>query len=368
MNQSKWILISLGLMAAASVGMVACGDDEKAECTTDADCGSDEVCSTATGVCEVACTTAGEECDDEADEICSDVCPQAQSYCFRPCFADGDCDEGVEHCDLTFCGTRGGQCVPNRGCTTDTDCTNGQICEPTPGETTSSCVDRCTADTDCPVAGSACNTTTGRCIAIGAACTTDDDCGTGNVCTANVCEPAPSDTCDDQQTCYDRGNEFCASTPTGTNACADTSCGVSFNSCSRCILGPNGGDRDTDGPQIFAASQNDLDTGNARFCKNDLSQCDNPSAPIVCEFQFFAFSPNAADLPTTSLNKSVFVINSKGVASNPFGVKRGTSGGLDTFSFRACFPEGQSQSVGTAAYLVSASGKKSNTLCTVGSK
>jgi len=368
-NQSKWILISLGLMAAASVGMVACGDDEKVECTTDEDCDVDggEICSTATGKCEVACTTGGDECDDEFGEICSDVCQQAQSHCFVPCHSDGDCVFGEEFCDLSFCGARGGICVPNKGCTTDTDCDEDKVCEAIPGATTSSCVDKCTSDEDC-FAGSACNTTTGHCIAIGAACTTNDDCGTGNVCNNNVCEPAPTDACDDQQTCYDRGNQFCASTESDVNVCTDTSCGVSFNSCSRCTSGPNGGDRDEDGPQIFAASQVTIGTG-GRNCRNDLTQC-QPDAPILCEFQFFAFSPTDADLPSgsgTALNKNVFVISGTGKASNPFGVTRGEQSGLTTYSFRSCFTEGNN-TPGTAAYLVSVSGKRSNTLCTIGSK
>ena len=359
MNQWKWILISLGLVAASSVGLVACGDDEKKACSSDTDCSDGEVCSAETGKCEVSCTTAGEECDEEASEICSDVCPKSPSFCFVACHADGDCAEG-EHCDMTFCGANGGLCVPNKGCTTDTECTNGQVCD----ATTSSCVDKCTADADC-AAGTACNATTGHCIAFGAACTADTDCGTGNVCTNGACEPAPSDACDNQQTCYDRGNEYCAATGSGTNVCQDNSCGVSFNSCSRCTLGPNGGSRDTGGPEIFGASQNVLGSG-GKNCKNDLTQC-APDAPIVCEFQFFAFSPTAGDLPTANLNKSVSVISGTGKTSNPFGVKRGTSSGLDTFSFRSCFTEGNN-SPGTAAFLVGTSGKKSNTLCTVGTK
>lgn len=364
MNQWKWLLISLGLVAAASVGLVACGETEKKECTSNSDCSDDEVCSTETGKCEVACTTRGEECDDEAGEVCSDICQKPTSFCFIACHADGDCPAG-DHCDLTFCGNQGGLCVPDKNCTTDADCSaTGQVCEPVPGTSTTSCVDKCTSNSDCGLA--ACDTATGHCVAVGATCTTNADCGTGNVCTDGACEPAPDDLCTDQETCYDRGNEYCAATPVaGVSQCQNNSCGVEFNSCTRCTMGPNGGNRDNGGPEIFSASQSTLGTG-GRNCKNDLTVCQT-DAPLRCEFNFFAFSPTASDLPTTNLNKSVFVISSKGNASNPFGVKKGSSGGLDTFAFSACFPEGAT-TPGTAAFLVSTSGKKSNTLCTIGTK
>ena len=364
MNQWKWLLISLGLVAAASVGLVGCGEDEKKACSSDSDCGDGEVCSSDTGMCEKSCTTANEECDDEAGELCGDVCGKTPAFCFIPCHGDGDCAEG-QHCDLTFCGTRGGLCAQNKGCTTDTDCTNGQVCEATPGTTTSSCVDKCAADTDC-AAGTACNTTTGHCIAFGAACTADTDCGTGNVCTNGVCEPAPTDACNDQDTCYARGNEYCAATESGTNVCTDNSCGVSFNSCNQCSSGPNGGNRDTGGPEIFGASQTVI--GSGRNCKNDVSpSACQPDAPIRCEFSFFAFSPAESDLPTTGLNNAITIITPKNVRTHPFGAKKGSSGGLTTYSFSICVSEGNT-TPRTAPFITSVSGKNSNTVCAVGTK
>lgn len=362
MNQWKWLLISLGLVAAASVGLVACGDDEKKECTTQDDCSDGEVCIAETGKCEISCTTQGEECDDEAGELCADLCQKTPAFCFTACRGDGDCPEG-NHCDLTFCGTQGGLCVPDKACTTDADCAaTGQICEAIAGTTTNGCVDKCTDNTDCG-AGLACNTTSGHCIAVGAACTADTDCGEGNVCNNGACEPEPDNLCTDQAKCYDRGNEYCAATGTaGTNVCVDNSCSATFNSCTRCNLGPNGGNRDADGPEIFAASQVTIGSS-GRNCKNDLTKC-APDAPLLCEFKFFAFSPTASDLPTADLNKKVFVISAKGNTSNPFGVKKGSD---DSYSFNACFTEGNA-TPGTAAFLVGNSGKKSNTLCTLGTK
>ncbi len=365
MNQWKWLLISLGLVAAASVGMVGCGDDEKTACTEDSDCDEDagEICIAKTGKCETACSNAD---DCEGEDSCSAGCAGSdeRDFCFQPCSVDGDCAE-TDICDLSFCGSKG-LCIPAPSCTSDDQCDGDSIC------VDSVCIEKCTDNDSCG-AQEACNVATGHCIALGAACVENEDCGEGNVCDAGVCAPQADDVCTEQLTCYDRGNEYCAGT-TSPMTCQDTSCGVAFNSCSRCNSGPNGGDRDAGAPQIFAAFQNSVSSG--KNCAVDLKVC-QPDAPLVCEFGFFAFDPDDAALPSTGLNNHVGVVSSSGRFSTPFGVKRSTNNGLATFTFRACFAEGGT-TAGTAAFLTAtanpfANGNapttgRSNTLCTIGTK
>jgi len=358
MNQWKWLALSLGLVFAASVGMVGCGDDEPVECTEDNDCDPGEVCG-AGNTCATVCES-NDDCDTESGIFCSLGCGDTVvSYCFEPCSADGDCAEGFA-CDTSFCPGGRGICkaVTPTSCTDNDDCDGDEVCD-TVAEI---CVPACTDNTDCEV-GFVCNPNTNLCQTGGGGCTDNDQCGEGETCQGNVCTPV--ETCEGQLDCYNEGTElFCAETSSSTNTCVDTSCGVSFNSCSRCTSGPNGGSRDADGPSIFSARQVQLGSNN---CKNDLTQC-QADAPILCEFQFFAFSPNEADLPTTSLNNKVFVISGTGNATTGFGVRKGTEGENSTYTVRGCFREGGGASVGTAVFLESVSGKKSNTLCVSGTK
>ncbi len=440
MNHWKWLLISLGLVAAASIGMIGCGDEERPACSTHSDCNKDageicigvcvttctnnsdcdedageicradigicdsgcrtdadcdedagESCRADIGICELSCTTDS-DCDEDAGESCdtsSGVCEGAcrtaddcewgtscsagcagsdgHAFCFQACLGDGDCStDGTLVCDLSFCGSEG-LCIPASNCTSDDQCDVNSICAD------SICVEKCISNDGCG-ASEACNVATGHCIALGAGCVENEDCGESRVCDDGVCAPRPSDFCSDQQTCYDRGNEFCAG---ATMSCQDTSCGVSFNSCSRCTSGPNGGDRDTGAPQIFEAFQDPASGGaGGKNCPVDLIAC-APDAPLVCEFGFFAFDPDDAALPSTNLSNHVGVVSSSGRFSTTFGVKRGSKDGLTTFSFRACFAEGGS-TASTAAFLTSASNPftggmaptsgRSNTLCTIGTK
>lgn len=362
MNQMKWLMLSLGLVFAASVGMVACGDDDKTECTSNDDCDEAEVCVTATGLCE-------ERCDGDSDcegdgQRCSNGCETRDNFCFVPCETDGDCAEGFA-CNTAFCGSSGdGLCekVIPTSCTDDSECdTDTQVCD----VANEVCVAKCSENTECGI-GQVCNTHTLICQPVGASCNENTDCGVGETCENGACVPGESNQCEGQGDCYDKGNFFCAATSPMT--CEDTSCGVSFNSCSRCTNGPNNGNRDADGPQIFSVSQ--VSIGGSTNCQNNLQQC-QPDAPILCEFKFFAFSPDESDLPSSDLNKgAVQVISGSGKASPGFGVKRATDQGtgLDTYTVRGCFAEGGGDSVGTAVYLQSLSSKRSNTLCASGTK
>lgn len=66
LRKTMWMLTALSAM---SLMMTACGgDDEITSCTSDAQCGDDEVCQTAAGVCVQTCEQAS-DCPDSA-KIC----------------------------------------------------------------------------------------------------------------------------------------------------------------------------------------------------------------------------------------------------------------------------------------------------------
>jgi len=300
----KSMMICTGVLFAGAMGLAACGEDGDVACESDADCSGDEFC----------------------------IGPEGAKECEILCKSDADCTKEGEACVQVQDAARGGATVcdpaPNEQCTTNAECTNGGTCvegfcqAPT---------NQCTADTDCPTAGDICQD--GTCVT-----PSTNSCSTTADCVADT--------------------SYCADLGGGTSSCLDVACGSDLNSCGRCALGPNGGNRDSAGPVLFFPEQ----VGN---CTQDPNQCLPGAAPFVCEFSFLAFDPTG-DLPTSGLNSKINVISRTGSRLTVFGAKSAAQGNNTKYNFRACFPETSSRAIGTAVVLKDNGGNDSQTLCVDG--
>lgn len=171
----------------------ACDPDSRecvsSGCGTDADCPADQYCAD-DGICASGCRPAA---DGQAD-TCPDgeACDPSTRACegmVGCCGSDGACSETTE----TACTDGGGTVLPEGtgcddpeacgsggGCEADTDCPEGQRCDPA----SSTCVPGCRAETDeqadtCP-SGEVCDAETGACVAD--TCDDDVDCADGRYC------------------------------------------------------------------------------------------------------------------------------------------------------------------------------------------
>ncbi len=351
MKRFSWLVLAFGTMAFASVALVGCGDeDEQTGCEEDADCGTGEIC--VNGTCAEGCTTA-DDCSNPNHFCSGGQCAneRERNICFLPCKADEDCAPG-DFCNLDFCGgiiDGNGRCEARgvTGCDDDDDCGDGQVCDVGAGE----CVDACTSHDDCDD-GFLCNTDTGHCVEEGAECEEDTDCGDGQVCEDGVC--VDSNACVDNGDCYGRGNFFCGD----AKECVDISCGQPGNTCERCSLGVNDGDREESGPVLFGAQQIDLE--GADRCQPDSPKC-GEGAKLYCEFSFQFFDPDGDFEPT---NDNLWVVSGSGAHNKTFGVAQIGSG---IGKFGACFGSEQT-TVGTAIFVRDAAGNASNTICTNGTR
>ena len=297
----KWLMICGAL--AASVGFVACGDEGDPPCETDQDCAENEFCIGPEGAreCEQLCENLGSsvECDREG-EICTEVEDPARG--------------GVTICEPA-------EASPT--CTTDDDCGENEVC------VAGGCVPQqeCTVNEDCPNAGDVCEN--GFCV-------------------------APSTTaCESTADCIDE-TAYCAT----NDSCVDVSCGAPVNSCDRCSLGPNGGDRSSSGPVIFFPEQSGT-------CEQNPNLCLPGAAPWACTFTFLAFD-SEGDLPTSNLNNRIRVISSRGDELTVFGTRSEAVGANREYTFQACFPETSSGRIGTAVLLRDDANEHSNSLCVSG--
>lgn len=148
-----------------SAGRCELGED----CTTDAQCESNQECNELHQVCVdlEACRTNG---DCAVGRYCnsSNVCEESST-----CTSDASCSGGFV-CDFRD------TCVPLEGCRVDTDCTGGQICiESVCRSTTTTCRYNyeCGAGHFC--VDSHCTTN----------CTDNDQCPADTVCDGNFCRP-----------------------------------------------------------------------------------------------------------------------------------------------------------------------------------
>lgn len=352
MNRFKWLVLALGMTALASVGLVACGDDEQVACESASDCDDGQLC--VGGTCADPCTDAD---DCTGNQACSVGCQDTpQPICFQQCSSNDDCNPGSV-CNTEFCGGAFGRCVTASAgqCSSNSDCDNGEVCNVFTGM----CEAPCTQNSDCGEDGGlVCNTTTGQCISAGGGCSGNNDCGEGQVCTAGACVDENPDACTDTADCYNEGDAYCGSVG-GENVCVNTACGVAFNACSRCTLGANGGSKQNNAPVIFSAEQ--VSVGGASRCEANSSQCGGEGAKLFCKFSFHFFDPNDDFQPS---NSNVFVVSGKGGHNTTFAVR---SIGSGIAEFGACFPDGVN-TPGTAVFVRDAARNASNTLCTTGSR
>lgn len=147
-----------------------------AECSSDSDCATGEVCSSDSACEAVVACTSDEDCSEGS--VCS-----SESTCTESveCTSDADCSSGNVCSADGVCEEEGVEC------TSDADCSSGNVCS-----SDGACVEsvECTSDDDCSD-GEVCSD--GACVAeeVSVACTTDTDCDTdvGEICSADgTCE------------------------------------------------------------------------------------------------------------------------------------------------------------------------------------
>jgi hypothetical protein len=132
-------------------------------CSSDADCGY-------TSKCVLGAATPG---------TCT---PQ-------PCARSSDCTGGYG-----CVGAVPGQCVPQTGCTTDTQCASNHCQAGACARSTQGCVE----DSDCGAVEACQNATPGQCQM---ACVSDEDCSAGELCTGRLCQGCWDDTNCDMRAC-----------------------------------------------------------------------------------------------------------------------------------------------------------------------
>jgi Cys-rich repeat protein len=179
----------LGLAAAAlfaGIYVQGCSGDTGTDggtstaCTSDAQCGTGQVCDTANGQCLTTCTQ-GSECPD-TEKTCAPLAGVTGNVC--QCSTDQLCGAGF------VCNTTDKIC--QQTCTSDSQCqgyATARTCDTATGQCVASSVvtdggpTACSATNPC-AAGSYCDTT-GACVAGADNCTTpdtQDNCAYGQAC------------------------------------------------------------------------------------------------------------------------------------------------------------------------------------------
>ncbi|WP_257458120.1 hypothetical protein [Archangium lipolyticum] len=165
--------MSLMLTVLGAVGMMltGCGGGEETlTCTADTDCLESEICHPNARVCVQTCT-AGADCPDTAKTCEALDTSSASSPKICKCSTDALCNTGRETADLE-CSDAYKVCVPTgtaSGCTTNADCSSGQVCESGVCKT--------------PTTGSSCQ---------GEA---QSSCTYGQYCASSTCTAVPAPTC-----------------------------------------------------------------------------------------------------------------------------------------------------------------------------
>ncbi len=210
--------------------LLGCNPDSGQSCSADSDCtqGTDQICDKTAGHCVARVPSCPYGM----------VCDQSTSQCTAACTTDNDCASDPK-CQGGPCRCTDSQCVPIAVCKTNTDCASGKVCVITPGATTGECGPGCSADSDCPV-GQVCNQSAGRGYCT-AGCTTNADCPLESNCIASHCEATDTtgnvnycqvtevcQTCElcsadsngRTQSCKPVGNTYCQTCSAPDNGCA----------------------------------------------------------------------------------------------------------------------------------------------------
>lgn len=221
-------------------GMVCCGGTCVAgDCCGDGDCDAASCQTCQQNTCASTCSGSAPDCDNAGHCICTtnSECAAGHVCCSGTCITgdcciDGDCDTAnCQTCQQNTCTSKCGGSAPDCNgsggciCTTNTECGNGEVC------CGGTCVaGTCCADTDCGACGT-CDTATHTCIA-----STSHDgegCGTGGTCVDGACCATPCGAgatltcCADGTTCTSE-NVCCAS---GTS-CGEICCDAGYGCCS----------------------------------------------------------------------------------------------------------------------------------------
>ena len=162
-----------------------------------------------------ACSGGGGECSTNADCGSNQLCVEGSCYARSSgCTSSRDCPAGL------VCSE--GACIAKTACTTDSQCPDGQRCISSYCQVEVVTPD-CTGDADCP--GSTCNPITGKCVVVEPACSGDAECDDGDVCTLDQCsEGACAHAPDPAVGCCVVDNDCRDVNPCTIDACVDQRC------------------------------------------------------------------------------------------------------------------------------------------------
>jgi hypothetical protein len=173
--QIRKMTLMLAALGALSMTLTACGDGgrESLTCTDNTGCLENEICHPTAGVCVQTCTTTA-DCPDSAKNCAAVSGTNAQLIC--KCSTPELCqrDERVADASTLTCLSGVSVCAPTgttAGCTTNADCTGGQVCDTASGT--------CKA----PTTGTTCQ---------GEGKST---CNYGEFCSTGTCTAVPAPTC-----------------------------------------------------------------------------------------------------------------------------------------------------------------------------
>lgn len=182
---------SLCFPGAACGNSNACIPDSLKPCSADADCGDPQQ----------SCDLSLKECI-AANRNCpaGDACDPQSKLCVQACASDNDCLTLIEHAPGYQC--RANACFRLNLCSTDAECSTGQICEPNP-DGSKSCRNGCGQNSDCPL-GESCNLDPSH-PSCQPSCTQNVDCALNTVCSGGACvsttAACSTQTCQDTSVC-----------------------------------------------------------------------------------------------------------------------------------------------------------------------
>lgn len=168
--QLRKMMVMLAAVSTMSLALTACGDDATTAetCSSDTDCASG-FCNTAASVCMETCESAS-DCPDTEKE-CAPLAGATNTAKVCQCKTNQLCNE--DDSTSLVCGTVSKRCEEPgtaTGCTTDAQCTGGNICD----------------------------TATGQCKPAATTCSGEgkSTCAYGSYCASGTCTAVPAPVCD----------------------------------------------------------------------------------------------------------------------------------------------------------------------------